>query len=77
MLAVQIDPSTPDVADQAAHVATAVRRHCLRHGYSASTTTGAIAWALKSPGSTLLQVAAGNRRADQLHLRDQSPPVPA
>jgi hypothetical protein len=54
-----------------------VRRHCLRHGYDASTTTGAIAWALKAPGSTLQQVAAGNRRADQLHDRAKPAPVHA
>jgi hypothetical protein len=72
----QIDP-TPDATDQGAHVATAVRRHCLRHGYDASTTTGAIAWALKAPGSTLQQVAAGNRRADQLHDRAKPAPVHA
>lgn len=70
-----IAPPRPNAVDQDAHVANGVRAYCQRHGYDSSTTQGAIAWGLRSPGSTLKRAADGCKRADVLHQRAQPTPV--
>lgn len=67
MLALAATPA-PSI-DTDTDVALAVRRYCHRHRDDHSTTTAAIAWALRAPGHTLLRVQAGNKRADQLRAR--------
>lgn len=55
--------------DHGSDIHAGVRRYCRERSYDTSTTEAAIQWALRSPGSTLLAIAAGRNRADQLHAR--------
>ena len=69
-------PTRPDADD----IVKPVARYCRLLGCDESNTIGAIAWALREPGSnTLAAVRAGKKRADQLHFRQRppSPPIPA
>jgi len=72
--AMSAKPSRADAHD----IAKAVAHHCRIVGCDESNTIAAVAWALKEPGCTLAAIRAGNRRADQLRLRqqrDNSPPL--